>query len=283
MPIDDALSELENKSNKPEENKEITINDFQTDMMKTYITAMAQTTDNFDNILKFTKFVKFNPDLSLKVLPIPKTSLLDSFNDSEELNYLLQNTDLADYISDFSLEDTSNKYDSFRIFKEQILGCENFEKLCELSKTNFIIPNFYFLSLFMENGEKFRKYLDVTKGRNVSYAGKERGVLSILFNNGKACANTNNFFTVSFLKKYAEETKIKEITDMIKESNFLFSQINQWQFIRNNNLEVIRVRKELYSRLQKYSSSLIYNPPGSTNPEGEQSLSDGYLDEDIPF
>jgi len=253
MPIDDKLGELEETEGEKEEEKPVVDKDY-TDVFQ-ILESFPQTIHNkltkqsftpgfnVDFVKKFSKYIKFGQSLDVHI-KVPKKELIEIINTlSTSLACLLAETDLGDYIPPVFFPASVDAYKKIPDYlnMKNTLDNNGLRSFVETATRYFVVDSLEFLSLFIIEGEKLRKYAEVVKSPNVNY---------ISIDGSKLYVNYKEPFHINALKKFYDETGIREIRDMISEVEGLIKQM------RSYSSEAYDAKKELFSRLQQYNPDL---------------------------
>ncbi len=262
MPIDDALAEIKPKKKivvKADENdlkkyKEVF------DVIKTYPSkilglAKAENMQVFDTSIfeSIGRYMKFAEDFEMKIIAIEKESLIDILNRKSQLfKILVGSTDIKSLIPEYFTLNELNSYNALLNCKEieKILHYQSMQKVQEYSRQLFTISNLSIMSLFIEEGEKLRKY-EAINGVPQYYIFEVRN---------QKVSKWNEYppFSLQELLNFQQETGICDIKNMIEQvqelKNLLDSYISPTQTIE----KIKEIKRILFERLAKYNPILVY-------------------------
>lgn len=199
----------------------------------------------------FHKWMRFDRELAVKFKEVPRDNVIAIITAiDEKQKYLLQETDLKDYLSDPFLVDRLEFYLTVPPFLnlQQILGFSNIQGFLERTQLFFTIPNLTFASLFIEEGEKLRQYAQSTD--------KDNAFSLKLFRDSPLQYQVADPFTIEALTRFSEKTGIKELKAMVEQVLGLASEIENYRELPSAASAASDLRGKLYRRLQKYHPEL---------------------------
>ena len=198
----------------------------------------------FEDIIEW---MRFDNNLGVRFVPISKDRVLEMLDKkAPDLGYLARHTDIGDLIQDpFDLEN---------IMQYNIPNCLNLDLVLPISdiarmkfqtKNYFLIPNLKFLSLFVPESEKFRKYVE-------SAGDVSGGPLLVIQETLMNYRNDliQNVFTAESLKKFSEDSGITEIKGMI-------NSVLEFDNGLGGGVLLDKLRSRLYERLKQYNPQLV--------------------------
>ena len=230
---------------------EAVLRDFLLAHQNPLIDPRAKALDSFNPFIleHLIPYLRFNPLMKVVPVPIPRTDLFRIIGKTDtDLAYVLENTDLGLHFPD-----------EFDLLKDNlpksmnILGISHLvvEKqamsLAKVTEKRLLIPNQYFLSLFLEQGEVYRQFLQA-----VGYDGTRSMpyFFHFLDENGKlmrAESKDHIPLTVSNLKRYIESGGERKLAGLLDSITTLALQLRA---------DSTQVRNILYEQLAKYNPQL---------------------------
>ncbi|MBS3124032.1 hypothetical protein J4437_05360 [Candidatus Woesearchaeota archaeon] len=216
-------------------------------------------------LMVYAPYLRFDSGMHLKTVPITIPQLKEFISKTDsDLSYLVENADLIEkgLIKDgFNLQSEQIK----AIPSKTIWAPPNqngLNALWEDSRNNVAIPNFYFLSLFLENGEILRNYLkflhsNLTVERSEGkynqthfFAGLyHHDRMARLFKGSNIIPLANISLSVAELRKFSEATSEKRIAGLMTEIPNFYSALNNYS-------DLDSIKKFCYSQLTKHTPQL---------------------------
>lgn len=198
---------------------------------------------------KLKEYIRFNPELEIKIAGIPQNDLLEILKQrNEDLVYLVEKTDIFRDNQIFNIDCIKN-YDSFlKKELEAALNTDQLEKVIDVAKNHFVIRTTNFLSLFIEEGVKLRQYYKIN--------GKEENPDDIAqisrLKGGTFCIYNTLYKPISIkgLTLFAQKTGISDIKKMI-------GQVTELSDFLKINSDPKKIKDGLFRRLKQYHPELI--------------------------
>ncbi|MBI2151727.1 hypothetical protein HYU21_03325, partial [Candidatus Woesearchaeota archaeon] len=212
----------------------------------------------------YVPYLRFGKGMVLKTAPLSTQELSDFIGRTDaDLAYLIEHADLLEkgLLKDgFNLES-----DKIKTTDNQIIWApadqDALSKLSRNCSNNIAIPNFYFLSLFIENGEVLRNYLkylqhcslperDQDKYNKTHYFyGAYYNGRDLRFKGANPLNITKVQLSIPELRKFAEATGEKRIAGLITEIPDFYSTLSNYGDFSN-------AKDFLYVNLKKHTPQL---------------------------
>lgn len=280
IPIDDALGNIKTTEpskqqlKKPVKNKEEcnimtylyptvlkTIQEAMSDNSTVYapLTNKGTYTPKFyfdeKKIELFHEFIRFKDKCSVVITGINKNQIIQLVKEKNpSLIYLLEKTDLGE---ELKFPEKWQMTELYSYIKNQylietlqdVLPYKDIVDFENASKSIVGVPDLDYLSLFIKEGEKLRKYSQHAKNTI-----KLEKPLIIIHGNRLMLNFDKKIFNSDNLKRFCEETGITEIKEMINEIYNLNTVLEHYRRLE----DVESAKKALFERLQTNTPSLIY-------------------------
>ncbi len=253
MPIDDALENIPKEASaKKEGTPDPSCTLYETIFSSYFVALEKETRDNYGGTIHASElkqcagFVRFTPQGNLVFGPMPRDVVITMVYEKDKtLGELLKKTDLGEFIREPFYLTKKEHYESIPavISIKEHLKITTAEQIETKSKNYLIIPDFDFLSLFVEEGETLRNY-----GRVIKTS------LPLMKFNEKMVASKEHVFTANALKKFFDETGTRELKKMVEHVMDFEKAIEPYTRWQPDNMSV---RTVLMQRLQKYHPDLI--------------------------
>lgn len=285
MPIDDALKRIDREPEDEESRKEGIPPGFD-EIMRPYLKALHNRYISFDDekMSAFAKCMRFNENFETVLKPIPQKELAELISRQDpEFKELAEVSNAAEYIDNPCDITCRKNYEKLNFVTKmnEIIDFEQIKIFGVLGRT-VIIPNLDYLSMFIKEEEKLRRYAKEIKEEYQTGA-----ILTIT--NLKITVDPELSFNTSTLIDFCRLTGINDIKNMIDEVYDLFQGIQ-----KINNAP--KLRQYLFKRIKKYYPELCYTPknkevgpeenstPDEIEDDSGENLPDAYdlLEDDIP-
>ncbi|MBI5066396.1 hypothetical protein HZA97_09255 [Candidatus Woesearchaeota archaeon] len=289
MTIEDSLNKIEVTVEK-EQSKEQSkpeIKDEITQVLETYISDFQETHPeskyskfNIKQVQIFAPYLRFLPDLSIQIGPIPKKNLIELLKQkSQEFSKLAEQTNITDQIK----EETTLITGEFNaiISTPEVQKALNIDQLVTFqnrTKNYFIINSLDFLSLFIGQGKMLRAYWNLKKDKkeNKRILEMDTGSRLLRFDDENYGLAFRKYFTplgIKELRNFCETQNEKEIKDLLNQlselTNTLYASLpldkithqfgyEDYYFGRSHGT----MKKNLFAKLKKYNPQLT---AGETN------------------
>lgn len=289
MPIDDALKEINSGKEKPQDSKPQSdpscfgINEILHSHFKAYNKIWLDAGCDIEKIIAFEKWIKFNEDCELTIAPIPRNELVELLGKYDPgFKELMETSDMYEFI-----DDPCN-----------ICGKKQYEKLKELTNIQqvitdhdiarfnargqlIIIPDLEYMSIFVKEGEKLRRY---AQGIKENY-----NLLAIIKIDGTDIQIEPNFkpFSTRAMAEFCKRTGIKEVKGMVREVSELITAAYECKNLHQEKneddaefleedaaLRIGMLKFYLFSKLNEYHPELCYIRPGSKRAGVRMILND---------
>src|SRR3989338_1700842 len=263
MPIDQQLENLEVSENKPEQPKLIeTPNNQIIQLLRGYVRSVVnmhnenyRRTSNrngdccsYAPIEKYLPWFRFQKNLLPSFVPLTKPELINLVSDLDvDLGYLLKETDFSALLLNTThIDIPSGEYNELELLlqKDKI---SHFVK--DVGPNFFSIPNYEFLSLFINEGDKFRRCAELSNWESDKYLALSEFEIPLR----KVVLHFFKMPSKTELKNFCEQTGVKEIKEMYCDLVELFEFISNY----NGTPDTDIVKSNLFDRLSKYHPELI--------------------------
>jgi len=266
MPIDDALEELKTVGNKPENNPEKMKIVYKPITDSVLYPVFEDFLENYMsyNSKHFTPYIRFSDQLLFEIASIPKNEFLEIIEKKDEdMHYLLTNTDLGDKLPEhIDLDPRKDrfywKHLNFLDFFD-ILGLESLYNL--LLKDEIRIYHIKTISLFLEQGELFSKYVDNVRDEKKSWQAvvfhtyHEKKLFGYRL---KSHCNPCSMFHKHYIHKFTSETGEKNIAELIKEVDLFFKELKS---LKKPHKQL----QYLYNQVKTYHPEFTYEETEHAN------------------
>ncbi len=255
--FDEALEDLPvGKVKKEEKKKDEVVNTGVTDVLRTYPGEFADWYKRTFNVVTpfsinafedIIEWMRFDNNLGVRFVPISKDRVLEMLDKkAPDLGYLARHTDIGDLIQDpFDLENIAQYNIPKFLDLDLVLPSSDIRMIKHLTYTYFLIPNYNFLSLFISEGEKFRKYVKSTKDVTGDPLFVVRGISTEY---RKELIDT--LFTAESLRKFSKDSGVAEIKGMIKDLLEIDAELKE-DIAPNDK------KSRLYERLKQHNPQLV--------------------------
>ena len=177
MPIDDALKDMDGEKKKKKQESASTAFDMD-EIIISHIDKANEFIDEAEKesgtkeeikldknqILPFTKWIKFTYGCKLDIMPIPRKEMLEILSEQDsDFKELLEVSDMSKYLGDSVVITNFDVYNKISEFTDisKIIDFEQIKSFLGWG-TKIIIPGLDYLSLFIKEGETLRRYAQET-------------------------------------------------------------------------------------------------------------------------
>jgi hypothetical protein len=269
MPIDEGLNQLPEtkvKDIKTTQTKTVSNTEEINSILKSYIQDISNYEHKkyIDKILdtpiitQFVEYLRFKEDFTPTFVDIPREKFFEVvYVKNEKIKYLLENTNIREIVPEkISLDDIKNNKTMYNLKEthEVLKELYDFE---EKGNNLFMIPDPGFLSLFIEDGEKFRDYLKsatILKSTSHKILTIDPRDYSTDYTTTSDLDIQHNLFNLDLLVEFCSKENVSEISNMINQVNNLKEDL---KFVGSYK-KISTYRNNLLKKLEIYNPKLIY-------------------------
>lgn len=284
MPIDDALKEINSGKEKPPQSdpscfgiKEILRSHF-----KAYNKIWLDAGCDIEKIIAFEKWIKFNEDCELTIAPIPRNELVELLGKYDPgFKELMETSDMYEFIDDPCNICVKKQYEKLKELTniQQVITDHNIAGFNAQGQL-IIIPDLEYMSIFIKEGEKLRKYAQGIKENYTLHA--------IIKIDGIDIQIEPNFkpFSTRAMAEFCKRTGTKEVKGMVREVSELITAAYELKNLHQEKNEddeflekdaAVRIgllKFYLFSKLNEYHPELCYIRLGSKKAGVRMLLND---------
>lgn len=204
------------------------------------------------HLLPLARYLRFQRDMSVSTAPVPRQTFLALIQrENADLATLLSTTDLWEELPDPCILDNPlpNVVESLGSQRE-LLVMKELRELRTVTQEDIVIPGRYFVSLLIQDGETYRRFLNHS-GLDQKVTGYLSGIKT-----SPTVESIIHLVSPDKLAAFVQDTKELHVRGFLTDLRSLYDEIEESIRLGEPGSNPNRFLKILYSRLERYHPEL---------------------------